>query len=154
MHVRIQLLALEHCWSISSESCWPTLLIGLFSLQATTTCLPTWRTGWNHSASTIMRWWKVSKCGRAHSRQTSLTQAYINLFPDATSSSILVVTTLRNSLSMYVFFIYNNFFLVACFINITPEVTSRIALVFNHLIFQLFYCLLKYSFLFTINWIS
>jgi hypothetical protein len=41
-----------------------------------TTCLPTWRTDWDHSASTIMRsWWKVSKRGFSHRRQTSLTHA-------------------------------------------------------------------------------
>jgi hypothetical protein len=33
-----------------------------------------------------------------------------NLFPDTTRVSILAVITLRNSLSMYVFFVYNNFF--------------------------------------------
>jgi hypothetical protein len=30
---------------------------------------------------------------------------------------------------MYVFFIYNNFFLLACFVNSSPEVTFGIALV-------------------------
>jgi hypothetical protein len=35
-------------------------------------------------------------------KQTSLTQAYINLFPDMTSVSILAVTMLRSSLCMYV----------------------------------------------------
>jgi hypothetical protein len=37
-----------------------------------------------------------------------LTQAYKNLFPNTTSASILVVTMVRSSLSMYVFFLYNN----------------------------------------------
>jgi hypothetical protein len=40
-------------------------------------------------------------------RQTSLTQAYKSLFPDMTSVSILAVTTLSSSLSIYVFFVYN-----------------------------------------------
>jgi hypothetical protein len=40
-----------------------------------------------------------------------------------------VVTTLRSSVRMYVFFVYNNFFLIACFINSSPEVTFQIALV-------------------------
>jgi hypothetical protein len=42
------------------------------------------------------------------SSQTSLVQAYKNLFPDMTSASVLVVTTLRSSLSVYVFFVHNN----------------------------------------------
>jgi hypothetical protein len=52
-----------------------------------------------------------------------------NLFHD-TGTSVPAVTTWKNSLSMYVFFIYNNFFRIVCFVNISPEVTFRIALVF------------------------
>jgi hypothetical protein len=64
IRVRMQLLALEHCWSISAGSCLTTLLTSLISLQATATCLRTWRTGWDHSTSTIMRSWrKLSKRG-------------------------------------------------------------------------------------------
>jgi hypothetical protein len=51
----------------------------------------------------------MSERGLAHKRQTSLTQAYTNIFPD-TNSSIPKLTMLRSSLSMYVFFVYNNFF--------------------------------------------
>jgi hypothetical protein len=40
------------------------------------------------------------------------------------------VTMLRSSLSMYIFFVYNTFFLIACFVNISPEVTFQIVLVF------------------------
>jgi hypothetical protein len=39
MRVGIQLLALEHCWSISTGSYLTTLLTSLISLRATTTCL-------------------------------------------------------------------------------------------------------------------
>jgi hypothetical protein len=61
-------------------------------------------------------WWKVSKRGWAQ-WQTSLTQAYKNVFPDTTSASIQAVTTLRSSLSMYLFFVYSNiFFLIARFL--------------------------------------
>jgi hypothetical protein len=68
---------------------------------------------WDHSASTIMRsWWKVSKHGWAHRRQTSLTQAYKILFPDTVSASIPAVTTLRSILNMHGFFVYNIFFLL------------------------------------------
>jgi hypothetical protein len=42
--------------------------------------------------------------------QTCLTQAYKNLFLD-TSASVPVVTTLRSSFNMYVFFVHNTFFL-------------------------------------------
>jgi hypothetical protein len=70
----------------------------------------------------------VSKRGRAQRRQTSLKKAYRNLFPD-TNISIPAVTTMRRSLSMYVFFVNNTFFLIACFVNSSPEVTFRIVLV-------------------------
>jgi hypothetical protein len=66
-----------------------------------------WSTGWNHSASTIMSWWKVSKHGWVYRPQTSMTQAYKTLFPETTGVSIPTVTTLRSSLSMYIFFTYN-----------------------------------------------
>jgi hypothetical protein len=62
----IQQLGLKHCWSISTGSCLTTLLTALILLRGTTTCLPIWRTGWDHSTSTIIRrWWKVSKHGLA-----------------------------------------------------------------------------------------
>jgi hypothetical protein len=81
------------------------LLTVLISLQATTTCLPTCRTGWDHRASTTTRsCWKLLKRERAHRQQPSLTQAYKNLFSN-TSASISAVTTLRSSLSMCVFLI-------------------------------------------------
>jgi hypothetical protein len=67
------------------------------------------------------------KRGWAHKRQTSLTQAYNNLYPDI-SASIPGVTTLR---SMYVFSVYNKFFLVACFVNSSPEITFQISVVFS-----------------------
>jgi hypothetical protein len=98
-----QLPALEHCWRISTGSSVTTLLTALTSLRATTTCLPTWRTVWDHSPSTITSWWKLTG-GRGlwHSHTK-------NLLPD-TSASILAVIMLRSRLSMYIFFIYNNFF--------------------------------------------
>jgi hypothetical protein len=73
-------------------------------------------TGWDHSTYAVKRsWWKVSKCGWAHRRQTSLTQTYKNLCLDMTGASIPAVTTVRSSLSMYIFFVYNTFFfLIAC----------------------------------------
>jgi hypothetical protein len=52
------------------------------------------------------------------------------LFPHTTLASILAVTTLRSSLSVYVcIYVHNNFFLIACFVNSSPEVPFRIALV-------------------------
>jgi hypothetical protein len=41
MRFRMQLLALEHCWSISTGSCLTNLLTALISLRVTITCLPT-----------------------------------------------------------------------------------------------------------------
>jgi hypothetical protein len=74
LHICIQLLTLEHCWSILTWSCLTTLLTALISLWATAICLPTWRSGWDHSASAIMKsWWKMSKHGWAHRWQTYLT---------------------------------------------------------------------------------
>jgi hypothetical protein len=51
----------------------------------------------------------------SHRRQTSLTQAYKNLFPDKTTASVPAVTALRSSLSMYVFFVYNKRYCSHCF---------------------------------------
>jgi hypothetical protein len=51
-----------------------------------------------------------------------------NLFPDK-SATIPAVTMLRSSLSMHVFFVYNTFFPIACFVNCSPEVIFRTALV-------------------------
>jgi hypothetical protein len=71
----------EHSWSISTRSCLTTLLMALILLWATTTCLPTWRTGWDHSTSAIMSWWKVSKCmwlssQAAHFSDTGIQQLF------------------------------------------------------------------------------
>jgi hypothetical protein len=101
---------------------WPPSLEPWFQ-WVTTTCLPTERTGCDHSSFSIMRWQKVSK------HDCALTQVYKNLFPD-TSASIPVVTTLRSSLSTYAFFLHIiKFFPIACFVNNSPEVTSQIAFV-------------------------
>jgi hypothetical protein len=68
------------------------------------------------------------KRGWAHRRHTSLTQVYNNLLSD-TSALIPTVTTLRSSLSMYVFFVYNSFsFLVDCLVNNSSKVTFPISL--------------------------
>jgi hypothetical protein len=69
MHIPIQQLALEHCWSISTGSCLTTLLTAVISLQVTTACFPTWRTGWDYRSSTKMRRWLCQNvaelnCGR------------------------------------------------------------------------------------------
>jgi hypothetical protein len=69
VHIWVQLLAHDHCYSISIWSSLTIVLTTLTSLRATSTCLPTWRTGWGHSASTETRsFWKVSKRGSAHRR--------------------------------------------------------------------------------------
>jgi hypothetical protein len=41
MCICIQLLALEHCWSISTGGCLTILLTALISIRVTTTCLST-----------------------------------------------------------------------------------------------------------------
>jgi hypothetical protein len=114
---------------ISTTSWLTTFLTALISFRATITCLPTWRTGWDHSTWAIMRSWrKGSKRGWANRRQTFMAQTYKNSFSN-TSASIPAVTTLWSSLSMYVFFVYNNFFVIACFVNSLPVGTFGIALV-------------------------
>jgi hypothetical protein len=95
---------LNHCWSISTRSCLTNLLTALISLRATTTCLPTWRTGWDHSPSTIMRSWERVKTW------LNSQAAYKNLLLDKTRTSIPAVTTLNSGLCMYVFLVDNNFF--------------------------------------------
>jgi hypothetical protein len=47
-----------------------------------------------------------------------------------TSVTIPTVTTLKSSLNMCVLSVYNNLFLIACFVNRSPEVTFRIALIY------------------------
>jgi hypothetical protein len=69
-----------------------------------------------------------------------LIQAYKNSFPD-TSVSIPAVTAVKSSLSMYILFVYNIFFLIACFVNTSLEVTFRITLV--HVEGKLCLCLIN-----------
>jgi hypothetical protein len=129
IHIRAQLLALDHCWSISTGSCLTTFLTALISLRATTVCLPTWRAGWDHSASTIKRRrWKLSERGWVRRRHIYLTHTYKNLFPYTTSASIPVATTLRSNLSMYVF-LYITISFYCFFVNTSLEVIFRITLV-------------------------
>jgi hypothetical protein len=52
-----------------------------------------------------------------------------NLLPYTTNASVPAVTRLRSGLSMYILFVYIILFLVASFVNRSPEVTFRIALV-------------------------
>jgi hypothetical protein len=52
-----------------------------------------------------------------------------NLLLDVTNASVPVVTTMRSSLCTYVIFLYH-FFLFACFVNSSLEVTLRLALLY------------------------
>jgi hypothetical protein len=82
---------------------WPPSVQLLISLRATTTCLPTWITVWDHSSSPIMRsWWKVSKHDWADT-------GIQNVFLDTTVATVPAVTRLRSSLSIYILFVYNIF---------------------------------------------
>jgi hypothetical protein len=52
------------------------------------------------------------------------------LIPDMTNASIQAVTMLWSSLSMYLFLYYNKtLFHIACFFNISLEITFRITLI-------------------------
>jgi hypothetical protein len=46
-----------------------------------------------------------------------------NVFPNATRASVPGVTTFRSSLSLYVYFLFNTFFLIAYFVNNSSEIT-------------------------------
>jgi hypothetical protein len=54
-----------------------------------------------------------------------------SLFSDQKSASIQAVTTLKSSLSVYVFLYVIKFvFVIACFVNTSPDISLRIALVY------------------------
>jgi hypothetical protein len=81
MHIHIQVLILLLHRAFQLGAVWPPSFTALISLWATTTNLPAWRTGWDHSASTIMSWWNVLEHCWAHMWQTSLTHAYKTYLP-------------------------------------------------------------------------
>jgi hypothetical protein len=67
-----------------------------------------------------------------------LTRECNNFSPDMTSNSILAVTTLRSSLSIYVLFRYNKLcFLSDRFVNNSPEITFRTDLVVTDVFLRL-----------------
>jgi hypothetical protein len=81
-------------------------------------------------------WCKVSKHDWPYMRQTSLTEAYKNLFPNKTVS-IPAMNMLRSSLSIYIYFVYNEFyFLIASFVNSSVEVTFQIAFILQQHFYQ------------------
>jgi hypothetical protein len=132
MHICIwiQLLALERCFIISTGSCLTTLLTALISLRATNTHLPIWKTGWDHSTSEIMRsWWMCQIMAELTGIQT---------LPDTKSASILTVTPLRSSLNMYD---NNIYFLIACFVNSSPEWAFWIVLIVWLVTLNLQFCI-------------
>jgi hypothetical protein len=97
--------------------------------QATTTCLSTWRTGWDHSASAIMRIWrKMSKRGPAHRRQTSMAQAYITYSPIHVPQFRWRPGSEVAYTCMYFSYIIKLFFSLLVF-NRSPEFNFRIALI-------------------------
>jgi hypothetical protein len=59
LHDNARLPTAARTWAPVEHFIWElfdhTLLTALISLQATTTCLPTQRTGWGQSTSAIMR---------------------------------------------------------------------------------------------------
>jgi hypothetical protein len=124
-------VTLEHCWSILTGNCWPP------SLQpwAYSGLLPPVYSYLPEELFAItalqQKWGVDGKCQNV-AELTSLTQAYKILFFYTTSVSVLVVTALRSSLSMYIFFVYNNIFLlIACFVNSSLDITFWITLIFT-----------------------
>lgn len=105
MHVRIKLLAMEHCQSISAGRCSPTILMALFLLWTTTTCLPTWKTVWVHSTSfshneELME--SVKKVAELRGDRL-LWHRNTKYFPDITIAFIPELSMLRSSLIMHLF---------------------------------------------------
>jgi hypothetical protein len=122
-------LALEHCWSISTGSCLTTLLTALISLLALPPVyLPEEFFGsqrFNNNEESM----EDVKNGWDHGRL--FWHRHKNLFPDMTSDSSPAMITLRSGFKMYIFFcMHKN--LIVCFVNSSPEVTFRIALVFKY----------------------
>jgi hypothetical protein len=95
-----------------------------------TTCSTTWRTGCDHTTSTIMSWWKVSKHGWPHFFYVGIQKPIFW----CGSASIPAVSVLRSSLCTY--FCMQYFFLIACFLNSSQEATFWIALIVIYLVFE------------------
>jgi hypothetical protein len=108
---RVQLLALEHCWSISTGGCWPP---SLQPWSRSERLLPVYLPVELFVISALQQQWGVDGRRQNMAKLTGsrlLWHRYkINLFPDTTTASIPVVSTLRSSLSVYVFFVYNKFY--------------------------------------------
>jgi hypothetical protein len=94
----------EHCWSISTGSCLTTLLTELISLPPLT-YLKNWFWSQHFNNNELIEGFKMWLTSTV---AISLTQACKNSFPNKTSDSILVMTRLRSSLSMY--FLYTIIF--------------------------------------------
>jgi hypothetical protein len=105
--------------------CLTILLTALISHQVTTKCLPTQRTGSDHSASRTMSWWKMWKHERHKNTKTySLTW----------HNSILEVITLTKYVHIYVYITI--LFLSACFVNCSWEDAFQTALVYTDCPFE------------------
>jgi hypothetical protein len=68
-----------HTWALLEDFNWELydhFLYRPILPHTTTTCLTTWKTGWDQNSSTVMSWWKVPKCGCAHRRHISFTKAH------------------------------------------------------------------------------
>jgi hypothetical protein len=115
VHIRIQLLALEHFnWVFYHPLYSPHLIPSDYHLF---TYLKNWlrlqRFNNNEESVEGVKTWLSQQA------EDFFDTAYRNVFFDSTSASVLAVTMLRSSLSMYVFFI-----------NSSLEFTFRIALRF------------------------
>jgi hypothetical protein len=107
MRVRIQLLTLERCWSISAGSSLTALLTALISLQVATTCLPAWRmvaiTVLQQQWGVVGRTWLISQAADLFDTGIRKLIAHYD-----TCASVLALTTLRSNLSMYVLFVFSH----------------------------------------------
>jgi hypothetical protein len=131
IHICIQLLALEQCWSISTWSSLTILLTALILLWSTAnlfTYLKKWSGSQrlkNNELIESVKTWLSSQLADFFDIGIQ------NLFPYDTNASVLAVTTLKSSISIYICFVYNNFFVIACFVNSSPKVAFWIALVYH-----------------------
>jgi hypothetical protein len=127
MHVRIQLLTLEHWWSISPWDCLTNLLTALILLWIPPAYLPEELVASQPFINNeIMK--GVKKWLSSQTVEFFLTQTYKNVFPNMTSTTISAVTMLRSSWSVCIYFFI--IFFSSFSVNSSPEVTFQIALIY------------------------
>jgi hypothetical protein len=122
--ILVQLVALQHCWSISTGSCLTTLLTALISLRVTTV-LPTLGSQLSNNKEELMKGVKIYLSSQA---EVFSDTGIHKLIPNI-CASVPVLTKLTSSLSMHVCFDVIKYYIIACyFLNSTPIYFSVICM--------------------------